>query len=178
MTHGFDDQGRQFDAQGNLKDWWTTGRRKSFNQRAQCVVDQYAQYTVVDDIKINSKLTEGEDIADLGGLILAWMAWKDQTKSMNLAPRDGLSAGAALFRGQRTVGLRKQSSREPACVRHHRSTFAGQVPRQWIDREHGRIPESLQLQSEPAYGSGKPLPDLVARPSPASGEMLCGSTSD
>ena len=55
--HGFDDRGRQFDAQGNLKDWWTKDDAKNFTDRAQCIVDQYAQYPVVDDIKINSKLT-------------------------------------------------------------------------------------------------------------------------
>ena len=57
LTHGFDDEGRQFDAQGNLKDWWTESDEAEFNKHAQCIVDQYAQYTVVDDIKINSKLT-------------------------------------------------------------------------------------------------------------------------
>jgi putative endopeptidase len=99
LTHAFDDQGRRFDAQGNLKDWWTKDDAKNFTDRAQCIVDQYAQYTVVDQIKINSKLTEGEDIADLGGLILAWMAWKDQTKSMNLESRDGLSPEQRFFVG-------------------------------------------------------------------------------
>jgi putative endopeptidase len=99
LTHGFDDQGRKFDAQGNLKDWWTTEDSKNFETRAQCVVDQYAQYVVVDEIKINSKLTEGEDIADLGGLILAWMAWKDQTKNMHLENRDGLTPEQRFFVG-------------------------------------------------------------------------------
>lgn len=99
LTHGFDDQGRQFDAQGNLKDWWTKQDNEAFNTRAQCVVDQYAQYVVVDDIKINSKLTEGEDIADLGGLILAWMAWKDQTKGEHLQNRDGLTPEQRFFIG-------------------------------------------------------------------------------
>jgi len=99
LTHAFDDRGRQFDAQGNLKDWWTKDDAKNFTDRAQCIVDQYAQYTVVDEIKINSKLTEGEDIADLGGLILAWMAWKDQTKNMNLESRDGLSPDQRFFVG-------------------------------------------------------------------------------
>jgi len=103
LTHGFDDEGRQFDAQGNLKDWWTEDDAKNFTARAQCVVDQYAQYTVVDDVKINSKLTEGEDIADLGGLILAWMAWKDQIKdqikTMTLEPRDGLTPEQRFFIG-------------------------------------------------------------------------------
>jgi putative endopeptidase len=99
LTHGFDDQGRKFDAQGNLKDWWTTQDSQSFESRAQCVVDQYAQYTVVDDIKINSKLTEGEDIADLGGLILAWMAWKDQTRNTHLENRDALTPEQRFFVG-------------------------------------------------------------------------------
>jgi putative endopeptidase len=99
LTHAFDDQGRQFDAQGNLKDWWTKEDAKGFTDRAQCIVDQYGQYTIVDDIRINSKLTEGEDIADLGGLILAWMAWKDQTKNMNLESRDDLSPEQRFFVG-------------------------------------------------------------------------------
>jgi endothelin-converting enzyme/putative endopeptidase len=99
LTHGFDDEGRKFDAQGNLKDWWTTQDSQNFEARAQCVVDQYAQYVVVDDIKINSKLTEGEDIADLGGLILAWMAWKDQTSNVHLESRDGLTPEQRFFVG-------------------------------------------------------------------------------
>jgi putative endopeptidase len=99
LTHGFDDEGRKFDATGNLKDWWTADDNKKFEERAQCVVDQYAKYVVVDDIHINSKLTEGEDIADLGGLILAWMAWKDQTKNMQLEPRDGLTPEQRFFVG-------------------------------------------------------------------------------
>ena len=99
LTHGFDDEGRQFDAKGNLKDWWTAQDAKNFTERAQCIVDQYAQYVVVDDIKINSKLTLGEDTADLGGLILAWMAWKDQTKDMKLESRDGLTPDQRFFVG-------------------------------------------------------------------------------
>lgn len=99
LTHGFDDQGRQFDAQGNLKDWWTKEDNEQFNKRAQCIVDQYAQYVVVDDIKINSKLTEGEDIADLGGLILAWTAWKEQTKGQQLEDRDGFTPEQRFFIG-------------------------------------------------------------------------------
>jgi endothelin-converting enzyme/putative endopeptidase len=99
LTHGFDDEGRQFDAQGNLKDWWTEQDAKNFTDRAQCIVDQYAQYVVVDDVKINSKLTEGEDVADLGGLILAWMAWKEQTRNMQLENRDGLTPEQRFFVG-------------------------------------------------------------------------------
>ena len=104
LTHAFDDEGRQFDAQGNLKDWWTRKDAKAYEERAQCIVDQYAQYTVVDDIKINSKLTLGEDIADLGGLILGWMAWKEEMASMPgkaqpQALRDGLTPEQRFFVG-------------------------------------------------------------------------------
>ncbi len=99
LTHGFDDEGRQFDAKGNLKDWWTEKDNKEFNTRAQCIVDQYAQYTIVDDIKINSKLTLGEDIADLGGLILAWSAWKSEVADKKLESRDGFTPEQRFFIG-------------------------------------------------------------------------------
>jgi endothelin-converting enzyme/putative endopeptidase len=99
LTHGFDDQGRQFDAQGNLKDWWSPKDGQNFTDRAQCIVDQYAGYTVVDDIKINSKLTQGEDIADLGGLMLALVAWKAETAGKPLADRDGLTPEQRFFVG-------------------------------------------------------------------------------
>jgi endothelin-converting enzyme/putative endopeptidase len=102
LTHAFDDEGRQFDAKGNLKDWWTKKDAKEYEERAQCIVDQYKAYTVVDDIKVNSKLTLGEDIADLGGLILGWMAWQTQMASMPQQAqyvRDGLSPEQRFFVG-------------------------------------------------------------------------------
>jgi endothelin-converting enzyme/putative endopeptidase len=97
LTHGFDDQGRQFDAQGNLRDWWTPEDAKAFNERAACVSEQYSQYTIVDDIKINGKLTVGEDVADLGGTLLAYMAWQDATRGQKLAPMDGLTPAQRFF---------------------------------------------------------------------------------
>jgi endothelin-converting enzyme/putative endopeptidase len=99
LTHGFDDEGRQFDAKGNLRDWWTKEDSEQFEKRAQCVVDQYANYVVVDDIKINSKLTEGEDVADLGGTILAYVAWKEATKGEHLENRDGFTPDQRFFIG-------------------------------------------------------------------------------
>jgi putative endopeptidase len=99
LTHAFDDEGRQFDAQGNLKDWWTPQDDAEFRKRVQCVSDQYAQYTVIDDIKIKSKLTLGEDVADLGGTILAYYAWKDATRDQKLEPRDGLTPDQRFFVG-------------------------------------------------------------------------------
>jgi endothelin-converting enzyme/putative endopeptidase len=99
LTHGFDDQGRQFDAKGNLRDWWTKEDGQQFEKRAQCIVDQYAGYTIVDDIKINSKLTEGEDVADLGGLILAYLAWKADVKDKQLETHDGFTPDQRFFIG-------------------------------------------------------------------------------
>ena len=91
LTHGFDDEGRQFDAQGNLRDWWTPDDEKEFVKRASASPTSIPAYTIVDDIKINGKLTLGEDIADLGGLILAYMAWKEDTKSPNPCSRSTVS---------------------------------------------------------------------------------------
>jgi len=99
LTHGFDDEGRQFDAQGNLRDWWTAADGKEFEERARCISDQYSQYVIVDDVKINGKLTLGEDVADLGGLMLAYMAWKEDTQSQKLHPIDDLTPDQRFFVG-------------------------------------------------------------------------------
>ncbi len=99
LTHGFDDEGRQFDAKGNLKDWWTMQDALEFSKRAACVSDQYSQYTVIDEIKINGKLTLGEDVADLGGTFLAYLAWKSATKNQNLQLADGLTPDQRFFIG-------------------------------------------------------------------------------
>jgi putative endopeptidase len=99
LTHGFDDEGRQFDAQGNLRDWWTADDGKEFEKRASCISDQYSGYTIVDDVKINGKLTLGEDVADLGGLLLAYMAWKADTAGQTLAPIDELTPDQRFFVG-------------------------------------------------------------------------------
>jgi putative endopeptidase len=87
LTHGFDDQGRQFDAQGNLKDWWTPEDEKKFNQRAACIVKEYDGFVAVDDLHVNGRLTLGENIADLGGLKLAFLAYLDH------AQKDGTDLG-------------------------------------------------------------------------------------
>lgn len=99
LTHGFDDEGRKFDAAGNLRDFWTPADAAEFEKRAACVVDQYAQYPVVDDLRINSKLTLGEDVADLGGTRLAYLAWRHATAGQKLPSADGLSPEQRFFVG-------------------------------------------------------------------------------
>ncbi|PYX09690.1 MAG: M13 family peptidase [Acidobacteria bacterium] len=122
LTHGFDDEGRQFDAQGNLRDWWTPEDAKEFEQRASCISNQYSQYVIVDDIKINGKLTLGEDVADLGGLMLAYMAWKDETKNQKLEPLEGFTPEQRFFiaYGQSWCGsTRDETKRLRATVDPH-----------------------------------------------------------
>jgi putative endopeptidase len=74
MTHGFDDEGRKYDPQGNIKNWWTTADEKRFEERGKKIVDQFNSYVVIDDLHVNGKLTEGENIADLGGVKIAYVA--------------------------------------------------------------------------------------------------------
>jgi len=99
LTHGFDDEGSQFDAKGNLKSWWTKADREKFDQRTKCVSDQYSQYVVTEEVHINGELTKGEDVADLGGEILAYMAWGAANAGKNLQPVDGLTPEQRFFIG-------------------------------------------------------------------------------
>lgn len=86
LTHGFDDEGAQFDAHGNLHNWWTPEDKKNFDERTGCVADEYSQFTAVGDVKVNGKLTLGENTADNGGLRLALTA---------LMAREALGGAAA-----------------------------------------------------------------------------------
>jgi endothelin-converting enzyme/putative endopeptidase len=99
LTHAFDDEGRQFNAEGNLTDWWTKDDAKGFEDRIDCLRSQFATYVIVDDIHINSKLTSGEDVADLGGTLIAYLAWKRQVAGMNLQPSEGFTPDQRLFIG-------------------------------------------------------------------------------
>ena len=84
LTHGFDDEGRQFDKDGNLKEWWSKEDEEKFNQRADCEVKQYDAIEAVPGVHLNGKLTLGENLADLGGLWLAWIAWLDKAQTAHI----------------------------------------------------------------------------------------------
>jgi endothelin-converting enzyme/putative endopeptidase len=99
LTHGFDDQGRQFDPQGNLRDWWTPADGKAFEDRAACVAKQFGGYTAVGDVKLNGQLTLGENVADNGGLRLAWMALQESMARKPLAKADGFTPEQRFFIG-------------------------------------------------------------------------------
>ncbi len=122
LTHGFDDEGRQFDAAGNLKNWWTDADAKTFEQRTQCVRDQYAGYTIIDDVHINSGLTSGEDVADLGGTLLGYLAWKRATAGQTLTDKDGLTPDQRYFVGMAQWACsdqRQENARMRATVDPH-----------------------------------------------------------
>lgn len=99
VTHGFDDEGRQFDADGNLRDWWSQTVNTEFNRRAQCVVEQYSGYKPLPDANIDGKLTLGENIADLGGLKLALLAYRASQKDQPPAAKSTYSDEQLFFLG-------------------------------------------------------------------------------
>jgi len=99
LTHGFDDEGAKFDPVGNLKDWWTAKDKEEFEKRTRCVQDQYAGYSPLADVKLNGKLTLGENTADNGGLRIAYMALLDSLAGKEPAAIDGFSAQQRFFLG-------------------------------------------------------------------------------
>ncbi len=125
LTHGFDDEGRQFDAKGNLRDWWTEADAKAFDQRADCLVQQYGSYSPVDDVKLNGKLTLGENTADNGGLRLAYTALMDKLAARNrlpemASPRRSASSWVGDKSGARMCGRKRL-----ACARRRILTRRG-----------------------------------------------------
>jgi putative endopeptidase len=111
MTHGFDDQGRQFDAAGNLRDWWTPESAAKFKERSQAIVKQYSEYEPLPGLHINGELTQGENIADLGGVKLAYAALQ---KALDNHPEerdkkiDGLTPEQRFFLSFATIWKSKQ----------------------------------------------------------------------
>jgi putative endopeptidase len=97
MTHGFDDQGRQYDAEGNLKDWWTADDAKKFEAKTNVVVKQFDSYTVLDTVHLNGELTLGENLADLGGLAIAYEAFHKTKQANSQEKIDGFTPDQRFF---------------------------------------------------------------------------------
>ena len=97
MTHGFDDQGRQFDKNGNLRDWWAAGDAERFNERVKVMADFFSNIEVLPGLKANGQLTLGENIADHGGLSVSYLAFKNATKDAPLATESGLTPEQRFF---------------------------------------------------------------------------------
>ncbi len=110
LTHGFDDQGRKFDPQGNLRDWWTEQDGKEFEKRAGCIADEYGSFVAVDDLKLNGKLTLGENTADNGGARIALMALREMLAQDGKSGEkiDGYTPEQRLFLGYGRVWCEKR----------------------------------------------------------------------
>ncbi|HEY1912117.1 MAG TPA: M13 family metallopeptidase [Vicinamibacterales bacterium] len=124
LTHGFDDQGRKFDPQGNLRDWWTAADGKAYDERASCVADQYSGYTVAGDAHVNGRLTLGENTADNGGLRLALMAYLAGPGAKVNSKLDGFTPEQRVFLGWAQVWCdtaRPEAERLKATTNPHAS---------------------------------------------------------
>jgi putative endopeptidase len=97
MTHGFDDQGRQYDKDGNLKDWWVTTDADKFKSRVKVMIDQYNQFTVLNNLHVNGELTQGENLADIGGLSIAYQAFKNTPEGKSDTKIDGFTPDQRFF---------------------------------------------------------------------------------
>jgi len=99
ITHGFDDQGRQFDEKGNLHEWWTPTDEKEFNRRAALIVRQFNDYIATGNLHVNGSATQGENIADLGGIVLGWEAFKKTQQYKENKPIGGLTPAQRYYIG-------------------------------------------------------------------------------
>ncbi|WP_342647910.1 M13 family metallopeptidase [Mucilaginibacter sp. CSA2-8R] len=97
MTHGFDDQGKQYDKDGNLKDWWTKEDAVKFSKKVKLIIDEYNSYTVLNNLHVNGQLTQGENLADIGGLAIAYQAFKRTKQGKSTDKIDGLTPDQRFF---------------------------------------------------------------------------------
>jgi putative endopeptidase len=150
LTHGFDDQGRQFDAQGNLRDWWTPADAKAFNEKVACFEKEYAGFTPVDDIHLNGKLTLGENTADNGGLRLALMALEDSIGN-NRKPIDGFTPEQRYFLSFSQIWCESQT---PEILRLRAQTDPHSPGR---FRVNGSVRNMPEFQKAFACKAGQPM---------------------
>ena len=126
LSHGFDDEGRQYDAAGNLRDWWTPGDAKEFKARADRLAAQYDEYVGIDTLHVNGRLTLGENIGDLGGLVLAYHAWQRSLQGRPSPVIDGLTGEQRFFIAHAQawrVKMRAEAMRQLVLSNPHAPAF-------------------------------------------------------
>jgi endothelin-converting enzyme/putative endopeptidase len=158
-VHGFDDEGRKFDAKGNLRDWWTPEDAKRYEAKDKCIVDQYSQEIPELGVKQNGNLTAGEDTADNGGIHLALLAleslYKDEGKSLDKPGADGITPRQRFFLSYAfswCEDVRPEAAREQVTTNPH------SLPHFRVDRPLSNMPEFEQ-----AFGC-KPGQPMVHNP--------------
>jgi predicted metalloendopeptidase len=155
LTHGFDDQGRKYDAEGNFRDWWTAGDAKEFEQRADCTASEYSSFVSVKDekgdIKLNGKLTLGENTADNGGLKLAYMALMSIIGNTPVKPIDGYTPAQRYFLAYGQIwcqNVTDQEARKRVLTDPH-------SPGRW--RVNGAVQNSTAFQQAFGCKAGQPM---------------------
>jgi putative endopeptidase len=151
LTHGFDDSGRQFDAQGNLRDWWTPEDGKAFEQRAQCLVDEYNSFVAVDDVHLNGKLTLGENTADNGGLRIAGMALNKTLEGKQPEKIDGFTPEQRLFLGWGQIWCQNQTDQIARLLALTNEHSAGKF------RVNGVVQNMPEFQKAWGCKAGQPM---------------------
>jgi putative endopeptidase len=155
LTHGFDDQGRKFDAEGNLRDWWTAEDGKEFEQRAGCTADEYSGFVSVKDdkgeVKLNGKLTLGENTADNGGLKLAYMALTSIIGNTPVKPIDGYTPAQRYFLAYGQIWCQNVTDQEA----RRRVLTDPHSPGRW--RVNGAVQNSAGFQQAFGCQAGQPM---------------------
>ncbi len=151
MTHGFDDQGRQFDGNGDLRDWWTATDGKAFDERASCIVNEYSSFTAVDDVKLNGKLTLGENTADNGGMRIALMALADELNGKSPGKIDGFTPEQRAFLGFGQVWCENET---PEILRVYAQTDP-HSPGEW--RANGVVRNMPEFRKAFGCKEGQPM---------------------
>jgi len=148
LTHGFDDSGRQYDAEGNLRDWWTPAVEKEFQRRAACVVDQFDHYAIAGGAQLNGALTLGENIADLGGVKLSFAAYRAVRAGKAPGPKvAGFTLDQAFFLGFAQAWC---TAVRPELERMLAATDAHSPPRYRVDGPLSNLPAFQEAFSCPA----------------------------
>lgn len=153
LTHGFDDEGRQFDAQGNLHDWWTAADGKAFEKRAQCLVDEYDSFVAVADVHVRGKLTLGENTADNGGLRIAHMALADSQATSGKKPEkiDGYAPQQRLFLGWGQIWCQNLTEQMARLLAQNNEHSPGQY------RVNGVVSNMPEFQKAWGCKAGQPM---------------------
>jgi putative endopeptidase len=138
LTHGFDDEGRQFDPKGNLNDWWTSADAKAFDQREQCLVKEYSSFELQGGVHMNGKLTLGENTADNGGLRLAWMALMNDLAGKTLPAVGGYNEAQQFFLGWAQIWCTNQT---PEVERLQAQTNPHAIDRFRVNGSVSNMPE-------------------------------------
>ena len=151
LTHGFDDEGRQFDADGNLRDWWQKSDEARFKKLSDCTVNEYGSFTPVAGVELNGRLTLGENTADNGGIRLAYMALMDDLAKKSIPSSektDGYTQAQQFFLGFAQIWCENIETRGSSPFRPDRSALAGKISNERRTQEHAGIQSGFRLQAK------------------------------